>query len=226
MFSDRRPSDLCVTVEPIGLEVGAPVGSPEPDLPLSLDLVRQHCAVDGSDLDELLTLYARAALEWAEGSTHRAILARPHRWFLRDFPRGRDQSIRLPRGRTHAVAGVSYVVNGAAVTLRGPTSDTPGADYQEELRDDSGGLLLPPRGHSWPSCDIDAVVPVTIEFTAGWLLAEVPADVQHAILFAIADMLELRGTSDTTSLAAAASAGRTLDTRETLLSAWRLTRLY
>jgi uncharacterized phiE125 gp8 family phage protein len=215
-----------MTVDPIGLEVGPHVGSPEQDLAIPLELIRQHCAVDGSDLDELLTLYAQAALEWAEGSTHRAILARPHRWFLRDFPRGRDQSIRLPRGRTHAVAGISYVVNGAAVTLRGPTSDEPGSDYQEELRDDSGGVLLPARGHSWPACDYAAVVPVTIEFTAGWPVTDVPADIRHAMLFAIADMLELRGTSDTTALGAVASVGRTLETRETLVSGWRLARLY
>jgi hypothetical protein len=42
----------------------------------------------------------------------------------------------------------------------------------------------------------------------------------HALMFAVADALELRGTSDLTV------AGRNFETRETLISGWSLSRWY
>lgn len=220
MFSDRRYTNLAV--DPIALEIDPPAGSPEPDPPISLDLARQHCAADeGNELDDLLELYIQAAVSWAEGAMHRAILARTHRWILRGFPRTVDQTIRLPRGRTQAIESIAYTSNGVVSTLTGPTSSTPGTGYQEDLRGDSGGRLMPLRGETWPSVDCDVVSPVVITFTAGWTVADdVPADIKHAMLFAVSDALELRGTADLVT------AGRNFETRELLISGWRLPRMY
>lgn len=206
-----------MTLCPILLDVSTLDASP---LPLSLTLAKQHLAEDSTDNDELIETYILAAIKWAEGQMRRTIYSRSHSWTLKDFPRDRDQTIRLPRGNTRSVESVAYVSGGSTVTLTGPSSGSPaGTDYQEDLRGDDGGILLPPRGASWPSTDIDAIAPVTITFTAGYLAAEVPQDIIHALLFAVSDAFENRGTADM-------SAGRNFDTRQALISPYRLHRWY
>jgi uncharacterized phiE125 gp8 family phage protein len=206
-----------MTLCPILLDVSTLDASP---LPLSLTLAKQHLAEDSTDNDELIETYILAAIKWAEGQMRRTIYSRSHSWTLKDFPRGPDQTIRLPRGKTQSVESIAYVSGGSTVTLTGPSSGSPaGTDYQEDLRGDDGGILLPLSGASWPSTDIDAIAPVTVTFTAGYLAAEVPQDIIHALLFAISDAFENRGTADM-------SAGRNFDTRQALISPYRLHRWY
>lgn len=208
---------------PICLEVAALPGSPSP---VDLDLIKQHCSIDDDDFNDQLEVYLSAAILWAEGSTHRTIFSRAHKWVLKDFPYSERNEIRLPRGKTRSVESVQYSLNGAAQTLRGPTSGSPiGSSYQEDLRGDDGAILMPPRGGSWPSPDIDVPAPVTINFTAGWLPADVPADVLHAVLFSISDAFDLRGTSDF-SPAMIQLGGPRFEAREALISPYRLVRWY
>ena len=196
-------------------------GSPAP---FDLDLQKLHSRIDSSDEDELLQVYIGAAVSWAEGAMHRTIFQRSHRWVLRDFPVCRYSDIRLPRGKASSVSGIAYVAGGQTVTLRGPSAGSPAAaDYQEDLTSDSGGVLMPPQGGSWPSVDYDAVAPVVVTFTAGWPAAEVPAELKHAILFAVEDMFDLRGQGDFEPAMVAASGPR-YSVREALISGYRLTR--
>jgi uncharacterized phiE125 gp8 family phage protein len=205
-------------LSPLRLDISALESSP---FPLDMTLVKSHVAVDGDDFDAQLELYARAAIAWAEGSMRRTIYARSHTWILRDFPAGGRQEIRLPRGKTQSVESIVYSANGSPVTLTGPSSGSPaGAGWQEDLRGDDGGVLMPRRGSSWPSADCDVPAPVAITFTAGYLAAEVPEDITHALLFAVSDAFDTRGSADLTVL------GRSFDTREALISAYRLHRWY
>jgi uncharacterized phiE125 gp8 family phage protein len=169
-------------VKPLRLDVAALDSSP---LPIDLDLVREHCAIDGNEFDTLLATYLLAAIRWAENTTHRTLFQRPHRWVLREFPADR---IRLPRGRTARVESIAYVAGGQVVTL------TDG-DWQEDLASDSGGELMA----IWPAADLDAVTPVAITFTAGYPAGELPADILHALMFAVSDMFDTRGSADLTS---------------------------
>lgn len=206
-----------MTLCPILLNVSALDSSP---LPLDLTLAKQHVAEDSTDNDVLIETYILASIRWAEGQMRRTIYSRAHTWTLKDFPRGTDQTIRLPRGKTQSIDSVQYVAGGSTVTLTGPSSGSPvGTDYQEELRSDGGGILLPAQGASWPSSDVDAIAPVTINFTAGWLTANVPGDIIHALLFAVSDAFENRGTADM-------SAGRNFETRQALISPYKLHRWY
>lgn len=209
-----------------------------PDVTTFLDqtTLRAHLAVDGSALDSTISLYEKAAVDWAENYMHRSIMARGHRWVLRDFPRGyhRDYShgmrgIHLPRGKTIRVSSVDYSFNGAILQLFGPSASgsPPSEDFQEDLHSDSGGLLMPLRNRDWPSVDFDAVAPVVFNFRAGWETAEeVPPEIVHAVMFAIDDMLEVRGTADLQILQSIAANGRTLAVREALLGYHRLIRVY
>lgn len=208
---------------PIRLEVEALPGSP---LPVDLDLIKKHCSIDDNDFNDQLETYLSAAILWAEGATHRTIFSRAHTWVLKEFPYGERSEIRLPRGKTQSVSRIRYSLNGVQTDLLGPSSGSPaGVDYQEDLRGDDGAILMPPRGGDWPSADIDVPSPVTVEFNAGWQSSEVPQDIIHAILFCVSDAFDLRGTSDFNPAVLIAGGAR-LETREALISAYRLVRWY
>jgi uncharacterized phiE125 gp8 family phage protein len=189
-------------------------------LPISIELVKTHLAVDDIDSDALIEMYTLAAIRWAETFMRRTIYARSHSWVLKDFPRGHDQRIWLPRGKTQSVESIVYTNGGSATTLTGPSSGSPaGTDFAEDLRGNSGGYVLPLSGQAWPAADCDAASPVVINFTAGWLTGEIPDDIIHGILFAVSDAFDSRGTADLTQ-------GRNFSTREALISPYRLHRFY
>lgn len=197
------------------------------NIPLDLDLVKEHCAVSGTRLDTTLQAYTKAAVIWAEGFMHRSIVSRPHRWVLRGFPAcgiGEDSQIVLPRGKTRSVDGIEYSLNGAIVTLSGPSNSPAGEDYQESLLGDDGGILMPNRGSGWPVADWDVPAPVTIPFIAGYPSDEIPEDIVHAVLFAIDDCLEVKGAADIPVKLLQTSA--TLEIRQSLLSPYCLHRFY
>jgi len=205
-------------LNPLRLDVAALDTSP---FPLDMALIRLHCGIDGTDFDTLLELYARGAISWAEGTMHRTVYVRSHTWVLRDFPRDACQEIRLPRGKTVSVESIAYVTGGQTLTLTGPSSGSPGGTgFQEDLGAEDGGLLKPNISQTWPTVDYDAVRPVTISFTAGYTAEEVPADITHAMLFAISDMYDTRGSADLTIF------GKNLTTRESLISPYKLHRWY
>ncbi len=196
------------------------------DLPaqLGLDLVRAHCHLDTfsppATLDDtLLTLYINAAVRWFEGETQRSMIARPHRWSLDEFPYRSDARLYLPRGKTQSVERVTYSSGHQLFTMSGPSASPAGSDFQQDLRGNAGGFLMPRVGASWPSVDSDVPTPVLIEFTPGWADGSVPDDVIQACLFYVADCVELRGTGD---LAPLARAGANLRMRELLISGYAL----
>ena len=193
---------------------------------ISKDLISRHGRIDASDDDPLLQAYLKAAIGWAENETHRTIFQRDHRWVLREFPVCGRMEILLPRGKTQSVSSVSYSVNGQTTVMTGPSAGSPGGtDYQEDLRGDGGGVLMPLRGASWPSVDCDVPAPVTITFSAGWASDDVPPEIVHAILFAVEDLYDIRGTGDFNAATLAASGPR-FAAREALISGYRLSRWY
>jgi uncharacterized phiE125 gp8 family phage protein len=204
---------------PLRLDIDPLETSP---LPISLTLLKDHLAIDYTDLDDLIALNLSAAIVAFESQTHRTVLRRTHRWVLSEFPRTPFQQIRLPRGKTRVVNSVEYIAGGAAQTLIGPTSSSPaGDDFQEDLRGEGGGVIMPPRGRSWPSPDRDCPAPVTITFDAGWDAAEIPADITRALLFWLRTGIDDdRGSVDPRALEANRA------TFEALVSPYRLVRFY
>jgi hypothetical protein len=186
---------------------------------IDIERIREHVAVDDDEFDTLLLANLSAAVSWAEGQMHRTIYQRSHVWILKGFPEYPGR-IRLPRGRTVSVEGIDYYAAGLLVEMAGPSSSPSGSDWREDLRASSGGFVSPAHGASWPLTDVDAPAPVTIRFTAGYATGAVPAGIEHALLFAISDMFEMRGTADL------ASGGSTLATREALISPFKLPRWY
>lgn len=206
-------------VSPLSLEVDPLPASP---LPIDLELVKDHCAVDGTDLDELLATYTLASIEWAENLTNRTIFRRGHVWTLLNFPQTVCTRIRLPRGLARAVTGIRYYDGaGALQTMAGPSGSPAGTAFSELLTSDAGGIIAPnPASDSWPDALIEAIAPVQIEFDAGWDTDEVPQSLLHAILFGVSDMLETRGQQDI------AAGGSNFTTRQVLASPYMLARWY
>jgi hypothetical protein len=168
---------------------------------LSLDYVREHCHVDASSPpttleNALLTTYIRAGIEWFEGATHRTTFMRAHTWVLGEFPYWNDGRIALPRGRTVSVESMGYSSGNQVYTLTGPSASPPGTGFQQDLRGNDGGVVMPPYNSLWPATDFAVPAPVVIHFTAGWPDGEVPGDIINAILFFVSDAFEIRSASD------------------------------
>jgi hypothetical protein len=210
----------------------------QPDVTTFLDreTLRAHLATDGTALDLPIALYEQAAINWAENYMRRSIMAREHRWVLADFPRGYHRgdirsmrAVNLPRGKTVRVNYIDYTLGGQALRFYGPSSggSPPSTDFQEDLAGDMGGTIMPLRNRDWPAVDYDAINPVVISFRGGWeTVEEVPASIKHAVMFAIDDMLEVRGVKDLTELQSLAAQGRTLEFRESLIGDYRIIRVY
>jgi len=206
------------TLQPLRLQVEALM--PQPQLEATLS---RHLRVTPDEAEEsLIGVYLRAAILWAEAAMHRTVVERDHEWVLADFPRTSDQAIHLPRGKTQAVKSIQYLSSGDVIELRGPSSGVSVEDvnFYEDLRGDEGGTLVPLAGKVWPTVTPGYPDPVVIAFTAGWSANEIPADILHAILFAVTDAYELRGTGDLNG------GGRNLQAREALIGAHRLERFY
>lgn len=119
--------------------------------------------------------------------------------FSRNLSRNtRDRSIYLPGGLVSAVNDIDYIdADGNPQTLTGPTSGTPGTDYQEDLTDDEWPFLYPAQAGSWPSTDDLAVNAVTIDYQTGWDdPSEIPESIRYAIKFKVGDMFSIRDTAD------------------------------
>jgi uncharacterized phiE125 gp8 family phage protein len=198
-------------VKSITIDIDAPE-----DIPLDLALLKQDLRIAHDDLDEvIMQQYIPDAVSWAEGAMRRSIVAREHRWILDSFPCGADQTVYLPRGRVQSLTSIVYSSAGQLITLRGPSSGSPiGTDYQEDLRGHQG-RVMPNRGGTWPSVDVDVPSPILITFTAGWNVEDVPADIKRALTASVFGAMELDGLLTTKS-------GFDADFREKLISAWRI----
>ncbi len=178
---------------PRGISWVDPSDYPQFDL---LD-IKQQLRIDHEEFDNLiLNFHLPAAVQWAEGETHRAIVSRAHTWTLDEFPLDAPYAIRLPRGRTQSVESIVYRLDGVATTLTGPDASPIGTGWLQDLNNDAGGLLYPPTNSSWPTADIDQPDPVVVNFTAGYLTGEVPPVIWQAIMMHIADALDIVGSAD------------------------------
>ena len=185
------------------------------EYPISTALVKSQLRLIESDFDALIdNLHLPAAVQWAESVMRRSILTKVHTWTIRAFPVDIPR-IRLPRGKCSKVESIVYIDGKVPITLKGATSTIPGTAYQEDLGNDSGGLLMPPQGGSWPFADIDAMKPIVITFSAGWAKASVPADIQMALAQYVSDALFVTGQADVKD-------SGWLSAKELLLSNWTL----
>ena len=139
-----------------------------------------------------------AATAWAEGITRRAFIHQTWKLTLPYFPTGLAP-IELPLGKIASIQAISYVApDGTPASLAGPSSSPAGAAFREYISSPQLGLVLPPRGLTWPATIDDEPAAVTVTFVAGYGAAPsaVPEPIRQAILYRLADLYDNRGSGD------------------------------
>lgn len=140
--------------------------------PITVEEFKSHGKVDYGTDDSLISEYIRAAREWFEDETHRALNTQTWAWSAESFERVADCRgwIELPRPRLIAVSSIQYIdTEGATQTLAADR-------YVVDATGDSGGIIAPAYGYCWPSVRCGHPAAVTFTFTAGYgaTAADVP----------------------------------------------------
>src|SRR5262245_51855772 len=159
--------------------------------PLSLDEVKAHLRVDGTDQDAVIRHYIEAATSYADGEwgyLGRALVTQTWRLTIDTFP---CAEIKIPLPPLQSITSVSYFDSaGSFQTL---VEDT---DYFVDDQSEPGWIT---PMTSWPTT-LDAINSVQIEFVAGYagtssppsLTENIPAAIKQGMLLAITDWMEHR----------------------------------
>jgi uncharacterized phiE125 gp8 family phage protein len=143
-----------------------------------------HAKIDYDDEDVLLTRWIRAARNYIEQRTGRALVTSTWDLWLDCFPRGCE--IRLPKGKLQSVAYVKYYdTDGTEYTL------DPSA-YHVATKREPGAVVLA-YGQIWPSATLRTAEAVVVRFTCGFGSAsDVPDEVKQAMCLLISHFDALR----------------------------------
>lgn len=166
-------------------------------LPVSLDLVRQHCRIPGTYDDTLLTHYVRCASEYLF-QFYRVCIVDSKLLWRTDFPFG--SVMWLPMFPVREVLQIQYVDTTKQIRA------LPNTDYEflvnsvpPFISSRRTGMLvdtqssLGARYTFWPETDMTTPLSVSITMQAGWPAQElVNAAVQQAVLLLVCYMYEQR----------------------------------
>lgn len=169
--------------------------TPANDLPVTLAEAKIHLRVTHNAEDGHIQSLIGAATDWAQTYMRRILVATTVGHTLTCFP---SDALQLPGGIVTAVNDIKYRdPDGIVQTLTGPTSQTPGTDYQEALDDDEIAFVFPAIDGSWPASQRGARNAVVVEYQVGWpTINDVPESIREAIRFKIADFFTIRDTID------------------------------
>lgn len=184
------------------------------DFPVSVSEAKQHLRITHNFDDDYIRDLLATATQRAETETRRKLVTQTVEIYLDCFPAkdetfywneagritgryaARYASILLPGGYVSAVNEIEYIdPTGALQTLTGPSSQTPGTDYQEALQDTFEAFVFPAEDSDWPETDSGVVNAVRIEYVVGWPVDDVPATIKHAIRFMVADAYNSRDSA-------------------------------
>lgn len=157
--------------------------------------------------------YVRAAEAFVEQITGRKLVTQTWQCFLDDWPQ--SDRIALPFGKLQSVTHVKYTdTTGTQATLAS-------SSWEISTARDPGVLALS-YNQSWPSTTLRVLDPIEIQFTCGWTTAaDVPYDIQAAILLIAAHLYEHREDVVLGNSASVESKALELGSRA-LLANWRI----
>lgn len=159
---------------------------------VTLAQIKAHLRISGADEDELLTLYAAAAVKACEHELGRALVQQTWELAIDAFP---EAEIELPMPRVLSVVSVDYFdTTGTQQTL-------PSNRYSLDA-DKLPGWLFPADGTEWPET-YDMANAVRIRFLAGYgaTASSVPINVVQWLLMRIGTAYKMRETVAGGSLA-------------------------
>ena len=155
--------------------------------PITLDDVKLHLRVDGTDEDEYLEGLIKTAREQVETLTQRALLTQTWDYFLDSWPD--ENYIKLPFGNLVSVTSVKYKDSAGTETTMVVTTA-----YLVETNGDQCGRIVLPYMVSWPVVTLYPSNPITVRFVCGWTTAElVPFRIKEAIKMICSKHYESRG---------------------------------
>jgi uncharacterized phiE125 gp8 family phage protein len=156
--------------------------------PLTLEQAKAQLRLDVDADDELLRDMIKAAREWVEGQTKRALVTQTWDYKIDDywpFKFGTNR-ITLPINPLASVTSITYQDSGGS----SPQPILAASQYAIAARR-HGSFIVPAYDVTWPSvrCVPDAI---TVRFIAGSAVAAVPKVLQRAVALLVAHMYENR----------------------------------
>ena len=146
--------------------------------PVTLDELKAHLHVIGSDEDRELQLFLVAARTDIERHLHRQLMAATYVLYLDAFP----VRIRLPHSPVQSITSIQYLDTGGSLQVL----DT--SVYQTDLISEPSRILVA-EGKSWPSVQSGTVNTVQVTYVAGYAGADtVPEPIKLAIKMHAGDL--------------------------------------
>lgn len=156
--------------------------------PVSIDYIKRHTIIEGSDEDVYLGVLLDSATAKAEDVTNRKLITQTWKGFLGNWPSG--DYITVPYGSLQSVTHVKYKdSDGTQYTMDS-------GDYIVDTDSDPGRIVLG-YGETWPNATLYPSNPIEIQFVCGYGAipdVSVPARIIQAILLMITDGYENRQT--------------------------------
>jgi uncharacterized phiE125 gp8 family phage protein len=162
--------------------------TPPANEPVTVEEAMEHLRVDGLEEVLLVEGLVRAAREYAETFTGRALITQVWDWTLDCWPRG--NTIELPRPPLQSVDSVKYLdEDGAEHTVNA-------SSYLVDTTNRPGRIRLR-TNQSWPTDTLREISAITIRFSAGYGddAEDVPQTIHQAMLLMIGDLYENREAS-------------------------------
>lgn len=152
--------NLRVTVDPV-------------EEPITLNELKAHLRIDGTDEDQLLGIYLTAARQQCEHEARRAFVTQTLKLQLEAWPH--DDRIALPRPPLQSVTSIVYT------DVNGNTSAVSTSDYIVDTNGEPGHIYLA-HGKTWPSTTLRPGPSIAITYIAGYGEPEtVPATYKQAV---------------------------------------------
>lgn len=151
------------------------------DQPLSQQLVLDQLRLDSFDLFPLVEVHLAGAVADFERKTGRSLLRSTWEVVQDGWPKG--STLELPKGWLESVVFVKYV------TAAGVEHEFSADNYIVDTSSVYGRVVLK-AGASWPSEELIAAAGVRVQFTAGRDQAEVPKDIQAALLLRVQSIFD------------------------------------
>ena len=168
--------------------MGLTLVTPPTAEPVTLQEVKEHLRITGSDEDALLTTFIEVAREYCEEYQNRAYISQTWDLFLDEFP---ESPYSLPKPPLQSVTHLKYY------DQDGTEDEFNSSNYLVDMASIKGRISLA-YNKSWPSVTLQPMNGVVIRFVAGYGDdgSDVPERIRNAIKVLVGQIYENREATD------------------------------
>lgn len=153
--------------------------------PISATEAKSHCRIDIDTDDTLIAQYIKAARQYFEGQTRRALVEQTWDYTLPRFPNG---PIEIPIAPVMSITSVNYV-NSAGGTSSWSAGTSPDVASYDVTTDGPRTRIFPKWNQTYPVTREHGNA-VTVRFVAGY--STVPADILQVLYLLVDHFYEIR----------------------------------